>query len=287
MRCKYCGAEIDNDAVFCPECGKKQSAPEQQTNQRPQGGQRQPNGNSYRPHQGWSQNSNQYGRQPRQAQTNSNGINPNWLWILLMALALLVGIYFLFFHSSKKSDTRDREELESIERRARAAQDSADQAKAAAEQQLLQDSLMKAAKAKDDSLALLKEKLKNGKDAKGDKTATPAPTARQRARRGSSSDRGTSAAVSGGVVRRDAGLVVGTKNMGYGTFRGTLRNGQPHDVSGRLIFKVPHLIDSRDPKGRMAEAGDYVIGEFVDGHLVQGIWYGADRQVKGSIIIGQ
>lgn len=75
----------------------------------------------------------------------------------------------------------------------------------------------------------------------------------------------------------------GTKDLGYATFKGTW----PDDVNGRLIFKSAHLIDTRDPKSRMAEPGDYVIGEFSEGHLVQGIWYGADNVVKGSIIIGK
>ena len=75
--------------------------------------------------------------------------------------------------------------------------------------------------------------------------------------------------------------------MGYGSYKGFVRNGRPHGVNGRLIFKNYHQIDSRDPKGRMAEPGDYVIGEFYEGHLVQGIWYDANNQVKGSIIIGR
>lgn len=75
----------------------------------------------------------------------------------------------------------------------------------------------------------------------------------------------------------------GSKDLGYATFKGSW----PNDVNGRMVFKTSHVIDSRDPKKRVAEAGDYVIGEFSDGHLVQGIWYGADNQVKGSIIIGK
>lgn len=75
----------------------------------------------------------------------------------------------------------------------------------------------------------------------------------------------------------------GSKNLGYATFKGTW----PNDVNGRMVFNSSHVIDSRDPKGRVAEPGDYVIGEWSDGHLVQGIWYGADNQVKGSIIIGK
>lgn len=79
----------------------------------------------------------------------------------------------------------------------------------------------------------------------------------------------------------------GSKNLGYAVFKGTLKNGKPDDVNGRLIFKSSHVIDSRDPKGRVADAGDYVIGEFSEGHLVQGIWYGSDNVVKGSVIIGK
>ena len=75
----------------------------------------------------------------------------------------------------------------------------------------------------------------------------------------------------------------GSKNLGYATFKGSW----PNDVNGRMVFNTSHIIDSRDPKGRVAEAGDYVIGEWSDGHLVQGIWYGADNQVKGSVIIGR
>lgn len=75
----------------------------------------------------------------------------------------------------------------------------------------------------------------------------------------------------------------GSKDLGYATFKGSW----PNDVNGRMVFTSSHVIDSKDPKKRMAEAGDYVIGEWSDGHLVQGIWYGADNQVKGSIIIGK
>jgi len=75
----------------------------------------------------------------------------------------------------------------------------------------------------------------------------------------------------------------GSKNLGYATFKGSW----PNDVNGRMVFKTSHIIDSKDPKKRVAEAGDYVIGEWSEGHLVQGIWYGADNTVKGSVIIGK
>ena len=78
----------------------------------------------------------------------------------------------------------------------------------------------------------------------------------------------------------------GTVRLGYGTFKGEVKGGKPNGM-GRLTFSSSHVIDSRDPKGRIAEPGDYVIGEFSDGHLVQGTWYGSDNVVKGSVLIGK
>lgn len=85
------------------------------------------------------------------------------------------------------------------------------------------------------------------------------------------------------AAQKPAKPASGSKNLGYATFKGSW----PNDVNGRMVFNSSHIIDSKDPKKRVAEAGDYVIGEWSDGHLVQGIWYGADNQVKGSIIIGK
>ena len=85
------------------------------------------------------------------------------------------------------------------------------------------------------------------------------------------------------AAQKPAKSASGSKNLGYATFKGSW----PNDVNGRMVFTSSHVIDSKDPKGRVAEPGDYVIGEWSDGHLVQGIWYGADNQVKGSVIIGK
>ena len=76
-------------------------------------------------------------------------------------------------------------------------------------------------------------------------------------------------------------------NFGYATYKGRTRNGKPDDTNGVLTFRSSHVIDSNDPKGRMADPGDYVIGQFSDGHLVVGTHYGADGVVKGKIIIGK
>ena len=85
------------------------------------------------------------------------------------------------------------------------------------------------------------------------------------------------------AAQKPAKPASGSKNLGYATFKGSW----PNDVNGRMVFTSSHVIDSKDPKGRVAEPGDYVIGEWSDGHLVQGIWYGADNTVKGSVIIGK
>lgn len=77
----------------------------------------------------------------------------------------------------------------------------------------------------------------------------------------------------------------GTVNLGYAKFIGPLKSGKPNG-QGRMTFASSHQIDSRDPKGRVADAGDYVIGEWNNGNLIQGRWYGSDGNVKGSIIIG-
>ncbi len=125
--------------------------------------------------------------------------------------------------------------------------DSIKAAQEAAEQQHIKDSL--------DAVA-----AEAAKKQKAEKKAEPAP-----------------------VETKPAKPASGSKNLGYATFKGSW----PNDVNGRMVFTSSHVIDSKDPKGRVAEAGDYVIGEWADGHLVQGIWYGSDNQVKGSVIIGR
>ena len=252
MKCKYCHAEIDNDSVFCPNCGKKLTEPAPRSQNKPK-------------------------PSPKRREVQKKDYPKAW-WLILLVALLCIGVYLLFFHSCEgKRKAQEQEETEVLEKKKAAEEDSAYQAKAVKEQQLLQDSLVKVAKAKTDSLEQLKKSLKEAKETHTSKkkrslNAEGTPTVHR---------------PSTTVTRSNASLVVGTKNLGYGTFNGTLRNGLPHDVNGRLIFKRLHLIDSHDPKGRIAEAGDYVIGEFSDGHLVHGIWYGADRQVKGSIIIGK
>ena len=82
----------------------------------------------------------------------------------------------------------------------------------------------------------------------------------------------------------------GTKDpkgsLDYGTWSGAWKNGQPNGT-GTMTYTKERLIDSRDPKKRVAQPGDYIIGEYSNGRLVQGKWYDASNNVKGSIIIGK
>ena len=278
MKCKYCHAEVENDAIFCPNCGKQLP----QRKQCIRCGEILDEESEFCPKCGTQQSreastSPQNGRYnaPVRKEGKSSFSNP---WVLLAMFVLLLLLLFLLFNpfgnNSKKADKDDllNEELVDKENPNPVDSDSIFRAKATIEQQQKEDSLMKVAKTKSDSLAFIKDSLNNLKDKKTAKTqvvqsATP-------------SDRSNG-------VRPSRTVQTGTKNLGYGSYKGNLVGGKPHGVNGRLVFKTYHQIDSRDPKGRMADPGDYVIGEFYDGHLVQGIWYDANNQVKGSIIIGR
>jgi hypothetical protein len=74
-------------------------------------------------------------------------------------------------------------------------------------------------------------------------------------------------------------------SIDYGKWSGSWKNGSPHGT-GTMTYTKQHLIDKRDPQKRMAVKGDYIIGEFANGKLVQGVWYDSNNNVKGSIIIG-
>lgn len=76
-----------------------------------------------------------------------------------------------------------------------------------------------------------------------------------------------------------------TKDLGYAVWTGKMKNGKMHDTQGTLTFKSSHIIDTRDDKQRIANAGDKVIGTFENGHLVQGRWYKNDGNTE-SIILG-
>lgn len=177
----------------------------------------------------------------------SSGPNKKLIGIIAGAVALLAIIGCIIAFSGGK----DSKPVEKPEVVAPVDSDSIKAAQMAAENQRLKD-----------SLAAVEAENAKKQDAPAQKPAAASATSIPKPKPTSTS---------------------GTKNLGYATFKGTW----PNDVNGRMVFKSSHVIDSKDPKGRVAEAGDYVIGEWADGHLVQGIWYGADNQVKGSVIIGR
>ncbi len=75
-------------------------------------------------------------------------------------------------------------------------------------------------------------------------------------------------------------------SLSYGKWSGEWKGGKPHGM-GTMTYTKSHLIDTRDQQKRTAQAGDYIIGEFYEGKLVQGRWYDASNNIKGSIIIGR
>ena len=76
------------------------------------------------------------------------------------------------------------------------------------------------------------------------------------------------------------------KRLDNGKWSGPWKNGKPHGT-GTFTYTVETRIDSRDPQKRIAKVGDYIIGEYYEGRLVQGRWYDKNNNIKGSIIIGR
>lgn len=77
----------------------------------------------------------------------------------------------------------------------------------------------------------------------------------------------------------------GHHKLPYGSWTGGWKNGQPHG-SGTMTYSTSHTIDTRDPKQRVAQPREYVVGEWDNGHLVQGRWFKNDGS-KEAIIIGK
>ena len=76
-----------------------------------------------------------------------------------------------------------------------------------------------------------------------------------------------------------------TLDLGYATWEGKSTNGKP-DGYGSMIFHNAHRIDSRDDQGRVAQSGDKVKGNYINGHLEYGTWIKASGGQE-EIFIGQ
>lgn len=77
----------------------------------------------------------------------------------------------------------------------------------------------------------------------------------------------------------------GTLRLSYGTYTGATKRGYPHG-QGRLTYSTTRQINRNDVKGRTANAGDYVIGEFYNGFVVYGKHYDAEGNLLGSLNFG-
>jgi hypothetical protein len=77
----------------------------------------------------------------------------------------------------------------------------------------------------------------------------------------------------------------GTLKLSYGQYTGAIHNGYPHG-QGRLTYTTTRQINRNDVKGRTANAGEYIIGEFFNGFVVYGKHYDAEGNLLGSLNFG-
>lgn len=89
---------------------------------------------------------------------------------------------------------------------------------------------------------------------------------------------------SSGVAMDDATVVTDTLARGACIWCGTSVDGKPNGF-GVMTFRRRWIIDTEDPEMRYAESGDYIDGEYSDGHLLQGVWYDKDGKRRGLLIL--
>ena len=75
-------------------------------------------------------------------------------------------------------------------------------------------------------------------------------------------------------------------NQNADTFTGKISGGYPDGI-GTYTFKQARQIDMHDEQARRAEPGDYITGEWDNGHLIQGTWYSSDGVKKGFLSFGK
>jgi serine/threonine protein kinase len=74
-------------------------------------------------------------------------------------------------------------------------------------------------------------------------------------------------------------------DLGYAVWDGKSVNGKPHGY-GTMTFRDACRIDSRDDQGRVAQSGDKVKGNYINGHLEYGTWIKSNGE-QIEIFIGQ
>lgn len=78
----------------------------------------------------------------------------------------------------------------------------------------------------------------------------------------------------------------GTIAVSGGNYTGELKNGKPHGM-GTLKYTTRTLISKRDAKGRYAEVGEYITGEFYEGELVNGKLFDKNGDQREALNIGR
>ena len=82
-----------------------------------------------------------------------------------------------------------------------------------------------------------------------------------------------------------ASPTTGTLKLSYGTYTGQIKNGYPNG-QGRLVYNKSRQISKYDSKGRTAQAGESVQGNFKNGFLTIGKHYDASGNLIESLNIG-
>ena len=75
-------------------------------------------------------------------------------------------------------------------------------------------------------------------------------------------------------------------NFEFGSYKGETKNGKAHGM-GTLYYSKHQLISTRDRQERYAESGDYLVGEFYNGEVVQGKLFDKSNSQKEAIIVGR
>lgn len=77
----------------------------------------------------------------------------------------------------------------------------------------------------------------------------------------------------------------GSLKLSYGKYTGQMKNGYPNG-QGRLVYSTSRQISQYDSKGRIAQAGESVQGNFKNGFFTFGKHYDANGNLIESLNIG-
>ena len=73
---------------------------------------------------------------------------------------------------------------------------------------------------------------------------------------------------------------------GGSKYKGEVKDGKMHGL-GTYYYGQKERISKKDLKKRMAEKGDYIVGEFYNGKLVSGKLYDSSNNLKEIIMVGR